>query len=324
MKKKFIPFAIVLVIIMCIISEYTGEKEIVFPEIAALAIGAWVIEKSAWGNNNFYFWLSPTIAALTGFLITKCFPYSPFLMIATAFILVLLQLKIIGSEVSPSLSAAILPILMHTQSWYYPLSVCLLTGVIAFGKKIIDIYEKDYTVDRYSKIINPQKEINLSKEKLLNFVKLLASVLMVSAIALYFHWNYIIAPPLIVAFVELTKQNGKLYSKTKLIFMLLVVAAFSGVIWLYLIYYLLHWPIWISAGMSIFCLLLIFHFLQFTFPPAAAITLLPIIIPLENLWTYPWQVFIGSAIFLLINLFWFKKLPLFKFSHIKQFNRKME
>jgi len=319
MKKQFIPLVVVLIVVMCIISEYTGEKEIIFPEIAALAIGTWVMKKSAWGNKSFHFWLSPTVAAVTGLVITRFLPYSPFLMIAGAFVLVVLQLKIIGSQVSPSLSAAILPILMHTQSWYYPLSVCILTGIIAFGKKIIDdSYKKNHTTYDQIEVFNDRKKIKLTQEELINWAKIFTSILMVSAVALYFHWNYIIAPPLIVAFVEIAKPKGKLYMKTELVFILLVFAAFSGVTWLYVIYYLLHWPIWISAALSIVCILIIFHILRFSFPPAAAITLLPIIIPINNLWTYPGQVLVGGAIFLITNLFWFKKLSGYKFLFIRK------
>lgn len=322
MKKQFIPLVIVLVAAMCIISGYTGEKEIIFPEISALAIGAWVMEKSTWGNKSFHFWLSPTIAALTGLVITRFLPYSPFFMIAGAFILVVLQLKIIGSEVSPFFSAAILPILTHTQSWYYPLSVCILTGIIACGRKLIDNFYKEKDISgRFVESLNGREKVNLTHDELVNWVKLLTSIMLVSAIALYFQWNYIIAPPLIVAFVELAKLKGKLHSKTGLVFILLVLAAFSGVLWLYLIYYFLHWPVWISASLSMVCILLIFHFLRFALPPAAAITLLPIIIPVKNLWMYPWQVLVGSAIFLMINLSWFKKLPVSKFFGICKHNQ---
>lgn len=276
MKKQFIPLVIILVIVMCIISGYTG------------------------------------------LIITRFFSYFPFLMIIGAFVLVVLQLKIISSEVTPSFSAAILPILIHTQSWYYPLSVCILTGVIACGKKLIDnFYKEKGTSTRFLKSLKERKKVNFTWEEFINWVKLLVSIMLVLAVALYFHWNYIIAPPLIVVFVELAKPKGKLYSKTRLVFISLVLAAFSGVLWVYLIYYLLHWPVWVSAGLSMICIFLIFHFLQFILPPAAAIALLPIIIPFEDLHTYPWQVLIGSIIFLLINLSWLKKLPVFKFLSIK-------
>lgn len=240
-------------------------------------------------------------------------------MIAGAFVLVVLQLKIIGSEVTSSFSAAILT---HVQSWYYPLSVCILTGIIVCDKKLIDnSYKERGTSTGSLKSLKEREKVNLTQEELISWVKLLMSIMLVSAVALYFHWDYIIAPPLIVAFVELAKPKGKLHSKTRLVFISLVFAAFSGVLWLYLTYYLLHWPVWISAGLSMVCIFVVFHFLQFTLPPAAAITLLPIIIPFKSLCMYPWQVLVGSAIFLLINLSWLKKLPVSNFLFIKQLNK---
>lgn len=180
MKKQSIPLAIVLVIAMCMISGYIGEKEIIFPEISALAIGAWVMEKSTWGNKNFHLWLSPTIAALTGLVITRFLPYYPFFMIIGAFILVVLQLKVIGSEVTPSFSAAILPILTHTQSWYYPLSVCILTGIIVCGKKLIhNSYKENGTSTELLESLKEKQKVNHIREELINWVKLLTSIILI-------------------------------------------------------------------------------------------------------------------------------------------------
>lgn len=310
MKKQFIPLVIVLVVFMFIVAEYIGEKEIIFPEISALAIIPWVIGGSTTQNKGLHFWLSPTIAALTGVLITRLFPYFPFFMVAGAFVLVALQLKIIGSEVYPSLSAAILPILMHTQSWYYPLSVCILTGIIAFGKLLMDNFQKEKNpIAGLAENHKEKQKVNFTKPELIYWTKLFVTILLVLGAALYFHWNYIIAPPLIVILVELTKPNSKLQNKTGLVFILLVFAAFSGVAWLYLIHYFLHWPVWISAGFSLVCILLAFEFFRFPLPPAAAIALLPTIIAVDDLWKYPWQVLVGSAVFLLIGLHWFEKQP---------------
>ena len=133
------------------------------------------------------------------------------------------------------------------------------------------------------------------------------SILLVLSVATYFHWNYIIAPPLIVILVEVTKSGSKLQNKMGFVFLILIFAAFSGVSWLYVIHYFLHWPVWISAGLSLGCLLIVFRLLEFPLAPAAAITLLPTIIPTNDLWLYPWQVLVGSAVFLLIGSFWFKK-----------------
>ncbi|MBX4269069.1 hypothetical protein [Clostridium estertheticum] len=49
---------------------------------------------------------------------------------------------------------------------------------------------------------------------------------------------------------------------------------------------------------------------EIIFPEIAALALLPTIIPVKGLWMYPWQILIGSVIFLLIKLSWFEKLPM--------------
>lgn len=312
MKKKFIPLSILLLIAMCIISVCMEQKEIIFPEVSALVISAWIMEKSISENKSFHFWLSPTMGAVTGVLINKFLPYSTFFMVTVAFILVFLELKIIDSEIYPALSAAILPILMHTESWYYPLSVCVCTGIIACGNKLINIfYNKKCEGTKVIEDIEKIKKVKLDGEELLHWAKLLISVLVVLAVALYFHWNYIMTPPLIVVFVELSRPNGRLKQNIGLVFIVLVLAAFLGVVCLYLIYYLLHWPIWVSASLSVSCMLLIFYFLRFSLPPAAAISLLPVIVPSQSLATYPLQVLIGTTLFLLINIIWFRtsKVP---------------
>lgn len=307
MQRRFIPAAILLVLVMFVISEYCGEKEIIFPEISALALGAWVMEKSPWGNYWLNLWLSPSIAALIGLLIMRFFSYAPFFMIAGAFIMVIMQLKLMNSEVFPSISAAVLPIITHVHSWYYPLSVCVLTGIIALGKMLIDrFYRKEDAAGAWPVAWPSQGRECFFPEGWQHWVKVLVAVLLVSLMAVWFRWIYMIAPPLLVAFVELVKPKGTLRAKSGVVFILLGLAAFSGVFWLTAIYYFLHWPLWIYAGLAVAWLFFLFHSFSLPFPPAAAITLLPAIIPADSLWLYPWQVLLGSGILILISRLWFK------------------
>jgi hypothetical protein len=306
MKKKAQLVAILLVVIMFAVAGYADKKEIIFPEISALALGAWVMERSPWRSAILSFWLSPTLAALTGIILLRSFPFSPFLMIAGAFVAVILQMKFLRSDVLPSLSAAILPIVTRVESWYYPLSVCLLTAIIALGRHmsirfssggnppgIGDLFDRNETDD------------NGSFRKLLYWCKLLAGISIVSAIALNTGRLFMVAPPLIVAFAELSKPNATLRNKTLRIMIILVFAAFVGVFWLGVICHVLHWPIWIFACLSLTSVFLFYHWLRLPFPPAAAIALLPAIIPSESLWSYPWHVSLGSAAFIAISMLCF-------------------
>jgi hypothetical protein len=294
MKIQYELPAILLVAAMFAVAEYTGQKEIIFPEIAALALGAWVMEKSPWQSSPFHFWLSPTLAALTGMLIVRSFEYEPFTMVTSAFCLMVLQLKLARSNVLPSISAAVLPIITRSDSWWYPLSVCVLTGIIFLGRRALNrSVTGKYTGDATTPAFNRQESVHWGK--------LLAGVTLITAIAVGFDFVFMVAPPLIVAFVEVSKPGGAVREKAGRALILLVLAAFSGVSWLLLIHSVLHWPIWISACVSTATIFLFYHALRMPFPPAVAIALLPTILPEAALWSYPWQVLAGSTAFFLLS-----------------------
>ncbi len=306
MKKKTQILVILLVVIMFAIAGYTDQKEIIFPEIAALALGAWVMEKSPWESSNFNFWMSPTLAALAGTIIMRSFPGFTLFMIAGAFVVVAIQLRLLRSDVLPSLSAAILPIITSVDSWYYPLSVCLLSGTIALGRHITgdNIYgASSTTADTPADGEEPGNcgVVNA----LVYWSKLLIGVSIVTAVALESHRLFMVAPPLIVAFAECSKPNGSLRKKTLKIMILLTFAAFIGVFWLEIICHILQWPIWVFALLSLTSVFLSYHYLRLPFPPAAAIALLPAIIPAESIWSYPLHVSLGSAAFMAISMLWF-------------------
>lgn len=294
--------AILLVVAMFAVAEFTGQNEIIFPEIAALALGAWVMERSPWHGTNLHFWLSPTLAALTGILIVRYFAFAPFCMITAAFCLVALQLKLVRSAVLPSISAAILPIITHSDSWYYPLSVCGLTGIITLGRRMLHPYASangqtlaPTTTGGYA------RKDTWTLPESAHWGKLLAGVILVTAVAVGFDFLFMVAPPLIVAFVEVSKPGGPAREKAGRALVLLVLAAVFGVFWLLLIHNIFHLPVWISACVSTLTVFLLYHALRMPFPPAVAIALLPTILPEDILLMYPVQVLAGSAAFVALS-----------------------
>jgi hypothetical protein len=294
--------AILLVAAMFAIAEYAGQKEIIFPEIAALALGAWVMEKPPWQSHYLHFWLSPTLAALTGILFVRFFPYAPFFMVTGAFCLVALQLKLFRSAVLPSISAAILPIITGSDSWYYPLSVCVLAGAIAIGRRFMNSTGPDKSPAVKTTIpAAPPATAAATFHELDHWGKLLAGVILVTGFAVGFDFLFMVAPPLIVAFVELSKPGGALRDKGGKALVLLGAAAFTGVFWLQLVHGMLHWPLWLSACASTVTVFLLYHALRMPFPPAVAIALLPTIIPEASLSSYPWHVLAGSTAFVMLS-----------------------
>jgi hypothetical protein len=290
MKKMNIAPALLLITAMFALAEYGGEKEIIFPEIAALALGAWVMERPPWSGTALQYWISPSLAALSGVLIVRCFGYAPLPMIAGAFCLVVLQLKLLRSGVLPSISAAILAIITRCDSWLYPLSVCVLTGLVGLGYRLREGRIAGEVAGGENRGTS-----GWSTAEFAHWSRLLAAVVCVSAVAVASGRLFMVAPPLIVALVELSRPGGKLRDRWPAILGLLIFAAFSGAFWFGLLRATLELPLWLCAGTATLTVFFAYHRLRLPFPPAVAIALLPTIVPPDSLWSYPWQVTAGSA-----------------------------
>ncbi len=295
-----------LIMAMFAMVDISSETEIIFPEISALALGFWVMSTPPWEGSGFAVWASPTLAALTGILLLRYFPVSPFFLIATAFILVVIQLKLLRSAVFPSLSATILPILTHSTSWLYPFSVSVLMTLIVLGRYYLDRLRQPGPPR-----LSPGPRTFLGPEarvfsEFTYWTKILAGVLAVTAVALHFHCLFMIAPPLIVAFVELSRPEQSLRQTPGKTILLIVLAAGLGAFWLHVIGTIFHGPLWIFAGLCLFSVFLLYKTLHISFPPAAAIALLPVLVPPSSLWIYPVHVFMGSTLFIFMGIFFFR------------------
>jgi hypothetical protein len=336
-----------------------AEKEILFPEIAALALGFWIMEKPPWRGSWPAVWMSPTLAALTGVLLLRYVPLPPIFLIGIAFILVVLQLKLLRSEVFPAISAAILAIITHATSWLYPLSVGILMAIIVLGKICLDKFsgkrsstdspgfdlpKRKYFffpglfIDAFAKTRRMAKQnfrptrlggfsgakayiryVEVLKnhrnavgrtfcDAIIYWGKVLAGVLILSAVALRSGFLFMIAPPLIVAFVELSRVDQPLRRSPGKVVLLLFLGAGSGALWFYLVTEVLHGPLWLFSGLALGTVFCLYRTFETSFPPVAALALLPALVPDVYFWKYPLHVLVGSAIFIFMGVFFFKEV----------------
>jgi uncharacterized membrane protein (DUF485 family) len=284
---------------MVLLAEIFQEKELIFPEIAALVIGTWVFNKPPWGSDFFHYWISPSLAALTGFCLVKFSPIHPILNISIALILVYLQLKLLKSKVLPSISASILPILSHAESWYYPISVFVMTfilfiiKVIFFNVSIDDLVEEE------------KNEHEL--EDTFHNIKIFFLIILFTTVAYFSNYLFLIAPPLIVTFIELSKSNSKVFLKTGRIILFISLSSFLGFFWLVFVQSFGIIPIWVLAPISFSIVLYLQTLFKIKFPPIAAINLIPLIITPSKQITYPFEATIGAFLLLSVNFFIIKK-----------------
>ncbi len=294
-------FTILLVMAMVFVAQLFSLNDIIFPEIAALSFGAVVMEKCPWKGHPLLIWLSPTLGALTGVTLLHLVSPSFAVLVCLAFLLVALELKLFHSGVYPSISAAILPILLNVRSISYPVSVCIMAGILALilhtrTKKRQEVPVADTTKALPATGHNP----------VAFWVKIVALVYITAYVAYDMSWIYIISPPLLVVFVEATQaiRSGETIPRLRIV-SLLSLAALAGLCWYGLIVLWLAGPVWLAAGLSVTTVFLLSDRLHLASPPAFALSLLPVILPQSALFWYPLQVLVGSSVFLLFSLYCF-------------------
>ena len=291
-KPKLIRyiFGLMMMGLMVGVSEWLGEKEIIFPEIAALIIGLWIIDKKVWIISRPMVVLLMTVSALFGVFLVRYSPFPLLANIAISFVFTSFCLSVTRTTLIPIISASMLPVLLSTHSWVYPLSVFSMSLILVCVQWI---FEKIGLHKHENSDIHPYKHGPW------HWIKLLVGLMFIAFIPVYTGKMYFIVPPLVVTFVEFSSSSAGFHNRPRHIFFVLVISAILGSFFQYVFHMLL--------GMSEVMTVLLLFISQFVFieiigkpfAPACAIALIPMIIPEQYVLVYPLQVAGGAALFLM-------------------------
>ena len=313
-----------LAVVLLVIAMYTAsggvsQKEIIFPELAALAVGAWVLGNQRWLSRPLLICISPTLAAVTGTIIVHFLSQYQVVAILLAFVLVSIELWIMRSQVTPSISAAILPIFLQIDSLYYPIAVGVLTAIIALPRLSLLSYQKRLGASQKEPFAAKVESAATQAEqgtsaygggrlgedkKCLKWLGIFAGVSLITLIAFITNWKFIVAPPLIVTFVEIIQHRAGVSGQRFKLVLLLGCASIWGTLSMIVLHNMVHLPLAVVAGSSVIGVLILFKALKLSFPPAMAIALLPTIISSEDLLLYSVQVVTGAFLFIVLSRFY--------------------
>lgn len=283
-------FAVILLTAgMMAAASKAGEREIIFPEILAIAAGAWFSKKQPWRVSRLQLVALMTAGAVFGVCAVRFLPAPKLVQTAAAFAFAALLLFITRTSLVPMLSAAMLPVLLGTESWVYPVSVFLLCVIIVALQPAIQ--------GRAAPVQPIENDSFDRKQEAFKWLVLfiffcLAAVLPVSTGNLYF-----VAPPLIVMFAELSNPDGAPRKNISKVFLLMSSAALIGTALRYAMELWLDLPLWLAGAVCAAILLMLFTGTKTIFPPAGAAMLLPMLLPVKLLWLYPLELITGCLIF---------------------------
>lgn len=293
MNKKRARYAasLGLVTVMVAAAGLLGEQEVVFPEIAALTAGMWVIDKQVWRIGRRQTVWMMTLAAVAGWLIARCPGLPVAAAIALAFLFAAGCQVLTRTTLAPMLSACLLPVVLGAESPVYPAAVFVLTLTLSGGQLWME--RRGWRTPLPAVSHAPQR----GRESLL-WLRMFVVLMLLAALPLWAGFTYLILPPLIVTFVEFSRPGAGLHKAAGTIYLLLAAAAVLGAGCRYALCIRLGLPDAAAAFAACACLFALFEWRGRIFAPAGAVALIPLLIPAEDLPVYPLQVAVGAAVFI--------------------------
>ena len=285
--------ASVAVGMMFLATRLAEEPEMLFPEVGALAVGLVVVDKRVWSVRGWAAPLLMAMAALLGVSMVRyvCLPLAVQLLIGFASVATLLTVS--RSGLAPAISACLLPILTGVTSWLYPLSVLGVTAVLVGMQWALERLGLRHELPA-AVAVEPYVPCVRSLKTWGACLMALAPVL---AFFQWVDWRFAMAPPLVVTFVEFATSRSGLRMRPLLTWGLLVGAASIGSAARLSCGGL---PVEVVAAVVFVLILLLFRAARKPFAPAAAIALVPFILPESEVAWFVLRVAAGAGSLILL------------------------
>ena len=291
---------IALVAAMVGVAELLGEKEIIFPEITALAIGAWIAPQQVWRTNRLRIVLMIAIFAVLGVCLVRYLPLTLYLQVIIAFAIVSVGFLLSGTTFAPVISAMVLPVLLGTTSWVYPLAATAMALIIVIGQWFLERLGL-YPHGEFTPLPLPDQA------KWWSLLKRIIIVAVIAALALGLDSRFCIAPPLLVAFTEFSSPQCPGRKHPLKAILLITGCALAGALCRLLFSVTWGLPLTIAAILATAIIIYAKRTLKMYLPPAGAIGILAMLIPPGELWWYPVEILVGCTLLLLAALLFFRE-----------------
>lgn len=300
MKRQGLIYGSVLLIVAVMVgaAELLGEKEIIFPEITAVAVGALMAPKLAWKTDRKRILLLIMICALLGIGTVRFVPGPTWLKLTLAYAAAEAVYLRSGTSFAPMISAIALPVLLGAESMVYPTAALVLTSLILcchMGFERIGVKERVEFVP-----------VRSERRDWVDAGIRLAVVALAAWAVLKWNCRFAVAPPLLVAFTEFSKRDSGARKRPGTVVAAIALCGLAGAVCRFVIQMSLHLPLTLAAVAAAALMIVILERLKAYVPPAGALCILPMLIPAEAVPGYPIQILAGAALFMGLSLLLFR------------------
>lgn len=279
---------VIFLMAMTAAAELFGQHEIIFPEAGALCIGLWLMPKAVWNIRSWQIPIFLTAASIVGLVINLIVPACFEIRFLLAFVVVIVLLRLVRCNMYPIVSAAMLPVLIGTTSWVYPLSVFAISIILLAGR--IQFSQKERN-DYYP--FSPVQMLALTIALCVPLIITLNSTLSTL--------HFLMVPPLVVTMIEFANRKSGFRERPFTIWLLIIAAAVISTGIEFVLHRTLGIFMAVGTLLTAILMLLLFHRYK-PFAPAMAIALVPMILPDTSLLWFPLLATIGSGWFIFMGM----------------------
>lgn len=286
--------AFFIAVLMVGAAELSGEREIVFPEAAAIAAGALLSPRLAWRADKPRILFAIGLCAAAGVLIVQWVNLPLGWQLALAFAAGQGVYLFTRTTFAPLISAAALPVLLGTRSLVYPFAAIALTALILLARLAFERAGLR-RADRFVPLSLRGEDFARAAVRVLYAGLLCLAAAGAGA-------RFVVCPPLLVAFTEFSRPGSGAMERPLRSVFLLAACAGAGALCRLLLCTAWGLPLTLAAACSALAVYALFRLSGMILPPAAALALLATLIPAEELSLYPFFILAGAALFAAFSL----------------------
>ena len=280
---------VTVIAVMIAASELFGEREIIFPEIAAIAVRMLLALRRPWQTSRARVLVLITLSAVVGLAVSVLLPLPLWEKMCVAFLLAQVLLIFGGTSFAPLISAAVLPVMLGTESLVYLIAAVSLTALVLLVSFVLE--RLGLRAPEPYRPVHPPEGRGWGRVMLRC---LLGCVCIALAVTL--RLRYMAAPPMLVAFTEFMNPVSRAKEQPVKAVALIALCAAAGAISRLALTVALGLPLTVSAIAAGVILLWLLREFGMLLPPAAALTVLAMLIPQSDLIVYPVEILAGVAV----------------------------
>ncbi len=279
--------AMVLMAAMAAAAEISGRHEFYFPELLAMAMGCLWMDSRPWRAGRKMMVLSLVAGGVVGYMLSLSPWPGTAGKILIGFAVCGVWLAGFGINVTPMLSACLLPLLIGGATWLYPAAIAVEMATLTAIERWFELRG----LRKPKKFIPVEGSLRLRLFRWGMLTALLALVLYPARLI----GGYAAVPPLIVGFCVFADLNRPARRHLPLGILFCAAAAILGVAGrrIGLMYGI---PVAAAVAMLTLIFSLLSRVTSYFLPPCAAAMLLTFLIPEESLGAYLWQLPAGAVL----------------------------